>query len=92
MAPLTLSFWQVVQAEGRYLVTGDKGFADIRRNPPGAHYGVLLVRPDRDGIGPLLELMQAVLGGYGLGTLAGCVAVATPRGLRVRRAPGQSST
>ena len=29
--------WKVVQMEGRFLITGDKGFANIRKYPPGTH-------------------------------------------------------
>jgi predicted nuclease of predicted toxin-antitoxin system len=78
--------WQAVQAEGRFLVTADKGFADIRKHPPGAHKGVLLLRPDEDGIRPLLELLESVLNTIDLNQLEATVAVITPRGLRVRRA------
>ena len=78
--------WQAVQAEQRYLVTADKGFADIRRYKPGTHQGVLLLRPDQDGIGPTIELLEMVLEDYNLESLAGTTAVATPRGIRVRRA------
>jgi predicted nuclease of predicted toxin-antitoxin system len=77
--------WQVVQAEGRFLVTADKGFADIRVYPPGTHAVVLLLRPDEDGIRPLLELSDTVLRYYDLNALTGTVAVANPRGIRVRR-------
>ena len=77
--------WQAVQAEQRYLVTADKGFADIRRYAPGTHAGVLLLRPDQDGIGPVRDLLEMVLASYDLELLAETVAVATPRGLRVRR-------
>jgi hypothetical protein len=48
--------WTVVQLEGRFFVTADKGFGDVRVYPPGSHAGILLLRPYRDGIGPLLEL------------------------------------
>ena len=78
--------WQAVQAEQRYLVTADKGFADIRGYTPGAHAGVLLLRPDQDGIGPTIELLEMVLEDYSLESLAGTTAVVTPRGIRVRRA------
>jgi predicted nuclease of predicted toxin-antitoxin system len=33
--------WQAVQEEGRFLITADKGFADLRAYPPGNHAGVL---------------------------------------------------
>jgi predicted nuclease of predicted toxin-antitoxin system len=78
--------WVAVQSEGRFLVTADKGFGDIRVYPPGRHYGVLLLRPDEDGIRPLLELVDSVLAHYRLEALVGLLAVVTPRGVRIRRA------
>lgn len=79
--------WQSIQVEGRFLVTGDKGFADIRFHPPGSHPGIMLLRPDQDGIRPILELLEKVLRTYDLTALAGTVTVVTPRGVRVRRSP-----
>ena len=76
--------WKVVQREQRFLITADKGFADVRTFPPGSHSGVLLLRPSEDGIQPLLDLLDAVLRSYSLDTLAGAVTVATPRGIRIR--------
>jgi predicted nuclease of predicted toxin-antitoxin system len=78
--------WQAVQAERRFLVTADKGFGDIRLYAPGTHTGVLVLRPDQDGIRPVLELLERVLMHYDLQTLAGTITVATPRGIRIRRA------
>ena len=78
--------WQAIQAEGRFLITADKGFGDIRLYPPGTHAGVLILRPNEDGIRPLVELIQQALAQYSLDDLAGAVAVATPRGIRIRRA------
>ncbi len=77
--------WQAVQAENRFLITADKGFADLREHPPGTHGGVLLLRPSEDGIGPTVGLLEEVLAATGLDDLAGCVTVATPQGLRIRR-------
>lgn len=77
--------WSVVQAEERFFITGDKGFADIRANPPGEHAGVLLLRPDQDGIRPLVELLESVLSSTPLDSLREAVAVASPRGVRIRR-------
>ncbi len=76
--------WEVVQAEARFLVTADKGFGDIRAFPPGTHAGVLLLRPDEDGIRPLIALMQQVLSTYDLSDLQGLLVVVTPRGIRIR--------
>ena len=80
------ALWETVQAEQRFLVTADKGFADIRVYAPGTHAGVLLLRPDQDGIRPVMQLLQQVLAGYDLSALAGGVTVVTARGIRIRRA------
>jgi predicted nuclease of predicted toxin-antitoxin system len=79
--------WQAVQTESRFLVTADKGFGDIRSYPPGTHAGVLVLRPDEDGIRPVVELTKQVLAQYQLNDLAGTLTVATPRGIRIRRPP-----
>ena len=79
------ALWQAVQAEPRLLVTADKGFADVRIYPPGSHAGVLLLRPDRAGIRPMVELLERVLTGYDLEVLAGATTVATRRSIRIRR-------
>ncbi len=80
------SLWQTIQADQQFLLTADKGFGDIRIYPPGSHAGVLLLRPDEDGIRPILNLLKMVLAQVDLAQLTGAIAVATPRGLRIRRA------
>jgi predicted nuclease of predicted toxin-antitoxin system len=77
--------WQALQEEKRFLITADKGFADVRSFPPGTHAGILLLRPDEDGIRPLIDLLQRVLDSYGLEDLQGTVTVATSRSIRVRK-------
>lgn len=77
--------WIAIQKDERFLVTADKGFGDIRTYPPGKHFGILLLRPDEDGIRPLLELLEQVLVSYKLDDLVGATTVATPRGIRMRR-------
>jgi predicted nuclease of predicted toxin-antitoxin system len=80
--------WKVVQIEGRFLITGDKGFANIRKYPPGTHHGVLLLRPVFVGIPQMKQLIQEVLKSGLLGKPAGCISVASPGRIRVRR-PGK---
>ena len=77
--------WRAVQMEQQFLLTADKGFGDIRIYPPGTHGGVLLLRPDEDGIRPILKLLETILEQVDLAQLAGTIAVATPRGLRIRK-------
>ncbi len=79
------ALWEAVQTHEQFLVTGDKGFGNIRSYPPGSHHGILLLRPDEDGIRPMLELLEQVLTHYSLDSLTGILTVATPRGIRLRR-------
>lgn len=74
-----------MQEEKRFLITADKGFADIRMFPPGTHAGILLLRPAEDGIRPLIDLLKRVLDSHRLDDLQGSVTVATPRNIRIRR-------
>lgn len=79
--------WHKIQMEERFLITADKGFADIRVYQPGTHAGVLLLRPDQDGIRPMVDLLEKVLHSFGLLTLSGTTAVVTSRGVRIRKSP-----
>ena len=79
------ALWSAIQEEKRFLVTADKGFADIRVHPPGTHAGILLLRPDEDGIRPIIDLLTHVLNSYRLENLTGAVTVTTPRGIRIRK-------
>ena len=79
------TLWEIAQKEHRFLITGDKAFANIKQYPPGTHSGVLLLRPDEDGIPQMIELIREVLNLGMLESLGGCIAVATPRRMRVRR-------
>jgi len=78
--------WQIVQQQGYFFITADKGFGDIRQYPPGTHHGLLLLRPDVEGAISYEELLRLVLQKVPLESLLGVLAVATPRGLRIRRA------
>jgi predicted nuclease of predicted toxin-antitoxin system len=78
--------WRAVQSHGQFLVTGDKGFGDLRAYPPGSHGGILLLRPDEDGIRPLLVLLDLVLKSHRLEALTGMLILVTSRGVRLRRA------
>lgn len=77
--------WETIQIEGRFLITADKGFANVKRYPPGKHAGVLLLRPYEDGIRPVLSLLEQVLTSYQLDEIAGTITVASQRGIRVRK-------
>ena len=48
--------WQRIQKEGRWLVTADKGFADVCLYPPGTHAGLVLLRANEEGLEQYLRL------------------------------------
>ena len=77
--------WTRVVAEGFFFVTADKGFADIRSRPPGDHPGILLLRPNRESVLDFRAIVEAVMAEHNLDSLCGTIAVATPRGIRIRR-------
>jgi predicted nuclease of predicted toxin-antitoxin system len=81
------ALWQGIQAEGRWLVTADKDFGDLRRFPPGAHAGVILLRPAQENRREYTRLAQDVAGRFNLDDIAGAVVVVNDRGVRIRRAP-----
>ena len=79
--------WLRIQAEGRWLVTADKEFGDLRRYPPGSHCGVVLLRSAQEGRDEYLRLARNALAGAKLDQLVGAVIVVTPQGLLIRPAP-----
>lgn len=54
--------WSRIQSERRWLITADKGFADLRQHPPGNHAGVILLRPQEESRRAYLELASVALG------------------------------
>jgi predicted nuclease of predicted toxin-antitoxin system len=79
--------WAHVQEERRWLVTADKGFADLRRHPPGSHAGVILLRAPEESRSAYLELVRTAFEPLVLDEITGAVVVVTSRGVRIRRAP-----
>jgi predicted nuclease of predicted toxin-antitoxin system len=84
--------WQRAVAEGRFFVTLDLDFADVRRFPPGSHPGLLLLRARNRSRDAVQEILERVVRDYPLNTLAGCFVVADLTHTRIRRPspPGTS--
>src|SRR5258708_3074417 len=68
--------WQRAVSEGRFFITLDLDFADVRRFPPGSHPGILLLRPRSRSRAAVLEILRRVVQEQPLNTLAGCFVVA----------------
>ena len=77
--------WPVVCREGRFFITLDLDFADVRRFPPGSHPGLLLLRPRNNSRTAVLEILERVIREHPLETLVGCFVVADPGHTRIRR-------
>ena len=77
--------WQRVCAEGRFFITLDLDFADIRRYQPGSHPGILLLRPRNRSRSAVLQVLQRVLREQRLENLSGGLAIADDTHTRIRR-------
>ena len=75
--------WQRAVAEGRFFITLDLDFADVRRFPPGS----LLLRPRSRSRAAVQEILERVIQEHPLDTLAGFFVVADMHHTRIRRPP-----
>jgi predicted nuclease of predicted toxin-antitoxin system len=78
--------WPKIQAEGRMLLTADKGFANARTYPPGSHAGIVLFRLPRESRSGYIRLANFLLRELPLLDLDGAIAVVSPDAIRVHRA------
>lgn len=72
--------------EGRWLVTFDVGFGDVRAHPPGQHPGIVLRRLRDQQPMATLDVVRRVLAEHDLESLAGSLPVVTDESVRIRRA------
>ncbi len=77
--------WERVSNEGRFFITMDLGFADVRRYKPGSHPGILLLRARNRSRAAVLQVLERVLCEGPLDALQGCLVVADEMQTRVRR-------
>jgi predicted nuclease of predicted toxin-antitoxin system len=73
-----------VQAEGRAILTLDKGIADVRVYPPSQYAGLILLRPRTTGRLATLAFVRRHLPTLLQSPLAGHLYVVTETGIRVR--------
>jgi predicted nuclease of predicted toxin-antitoxin system len=76
--------WKLATSEGRFFITLDQDFSDVRRYRPGSHAGILLIRTPRPGVEVVLSILRRVAKD-GLEELAGSLSVADAGRTRVRR-------
>ncbi len=81
--------FEAARSEDRMLVTLDRGFADIRRYPPGTHAGVLVLRLRDQRPAVIGSSLQQLLDEQDLEALRGCLVIVEPGAIRVRRPSGE---
>jgi predicted nuclease of predicted toxin-antitoxin system len=77
--------WNAARNAGRFLITQDLDFSDVRRFMPGTHPGILLVRLREPGRDALLNRLRVVFKMERVEEWAGCFVVITEHKIRVRR-------
>jgi hypothetical protein len=77
--------WQAEQSAGRFLITQDLDFSDVRRYAPGTHGGLLLVRLPQPGRDALVARVVLLFATESVDQWKGCLVVATDHKVRVKR-------
>jgi predicted nuclease of predicted toxin-antitoxin system len=77
--------WQAAQESGRFLITQDLDFSDVRQFAPGTHHGLLLVRLREPGRKALTARLTELFRSDDAESWAGCFVVLTEHKLRVLR-------
>lgn len=77
--------WQAAQESGRFLITQDLDFSDIRKFAPGTHHGLLLVRLHHPGRKALTTRVADLFRTGDTASWAGCFVVFTEHKVRVLR-------
>lgn len=80
--------WAAVQAEGRFLITQDLDFSDVRKFQPGTHHGLLLVRLPDAGRLALFRRIVEVFDNEDVESWTHCFVVLSGHKLRVLRPTG----
>lgn len=76
-----------LRADGRWLVTADKGFADVRQYAPESYAGIILFQSTVESRRRYLALAEATARTLKLERLSGCLLVVTPSRVRIQRPP-----
>ena len=84
------AIWAAAQKEGRFLITQDLDFSDLRLFAPGSHHGILLVRLRSPSWENLVGRIGELFEGENTDDWAGCFVVASEHKHRVLRAPGKT--
>jgi predicted nuclease of predicted toxin-antitoxin system len=79
--------WSAAQREGRFLVTHDLDFSDVRKFAPGTHHGLLLIRLPGSEQWRVGDHLVAWFSAPDVRSWKRCFVVATPNKVRVIKPP-----
>ncbi len=79
--------WAATQRAGRFFITQDLDFSDLRRFAPGTHHGLLLVRLRQPGRAAVAARIRGLFQHTDVRVWRACFVVATERKLRVQPPP-----
>ncbi|MEA3277704.1 MAG: DUF5615 family PIN-like protein [Pseudomonadota bacterium] len=77
--------WAGAQDSGRFLITQDLDFSDVRQFTPGTHRGLLLVRLKQPGRRAVAGRVRSLFQVHDVESWRGCFVVATELKVRVHR-------
>jgi predicted nuclease of predicted toxin-antitoxin system len=77
--------WQAAQSAGRFLITQDLDFSDMRKFAPGSHHGLLLLRLRSPGRLALTKRVLDLFQSEDVNAWARCFVLATDAKVRVHR-------
>lgn len=83
--------WRAAQAEGRFFITLDLDFSDIRRFAPGTHAGLMLVRLPDDEQPRSADYVVASFSLPEARSWTGAVVVVSPAKIRVLAPPASAA-
>jgi len=84
--------WRGAQESGRFLITQDLDFSDVRRYAPGTHHGLLLVRLKQPGRRAVSKRVISLFKDHDPDLWRGCFVLATEVKVRVHRPPSENGT
>ncbi len=76
--------WKAAQKAGRFLITQDLDFSDIRLFAPGTHHGLMLIRLRNPGRNALVERIKSIFQTEDVTCWKGCLVVVTEIKIRLR--------
>ncbi len=77
--------WEAAVRAGRFLITQDMDFSDVRKFVPGTHPGLLLIRLDHPSRTALATRVRQILQTEDIDSWNGCLVVASEHKIRIRR-------